>query len=600
VKTRNVYSLCLMLITGCIFTGIDPSLGQENSRYVVAAPISSFFAEDTVAYVELPDPAGLILTLVEHPVVAAVLETDAAKKGMFSPGYIQFRLGLGLLEGQIGMGWQELSSHLTKNGLAASLASDGQSYVLIARSDDEPLLRKTVGTLLDFVAGQAKTANRESPFQIEENPSGKLAIFDQAVIARHGADLVIASDRNQAIDALERLSGKKTGEPSLHASAEYARALGSSSNGSNVSAYVNLKYLRDRGQARQLFAGMVDNPAAELIFGGVLEALKDSDWATGSISLDNTQIGLTLATGHDPKTVEASREYFFGPDGKSQANDLINADGMLVNLTAWRDLGGWWLSKEELFDDGMVAQLIQADSQLTTFFAGLDFGGEVLGAIEPGLQIVADRQEYDEKRNPSVKIPAFAIAGKLHDPDKMGRRFKSAFQNLMGLVNYGLSQQGQPQFDLDSTNTETGCICSARPFNEPSAPTDLIAFNFSPTLVIDGDLLVISSTAELGEKIAGLQIAEGAGGNETTMTKNDKSSPNTLLHIDLAAAVDALVENREGLIAQNMLDNGRSRDDAATEIDGVLEIARLLRSLNAELGVADDRLQFDLKIEFAK
>ncbi len=596
--TRRFKIPCLIFVIFTFQHGQGVSQAQEKSHSATATPISAFFADDTIAYVEVPDPAALVSTIVDHTVVAAVLETEAVKKGLFSPQYLQFRTGLGFLEGQVGMGWQELVSHLAKNGLAASLASDGRSYVVIARSDDEAILRKTVGTILDFVKQQA--GNRKSPFEIEENASGKLAIFDNLVIARSGADLVLASNKKQAVDALDRLTGKMAATSSLSSSKLFSQASSNSPPNQRISAFVNLEYLRNRGQASQLFAGMSENPAAELIFGGVLEALKDSGWATGSISLDEGNISLALATEHDPKSVDPSREYFFGPEGNASASDLIDADGMLANLSAWRDLGGWWLSKEELFDDGMVAQLVQADSQLTTFFSGLDFGGEVLGAIEPGVQIIADRQEYDAKRNPSVKIPAFAITGKLREPEAMGRRFKSAFQNLMGLVNYGLGQQGQPQFDLDTANTKTGCICSARPFNEESAPTDLLVFNFSPTLVIDGDLLVISSTTELGEKVAKLRVPDGAMPSVNSSGKVDLASPNTLLHIDLAAAVEALDENREGLIAQNMLENGRSREDAAAEIGSAIELAKLLKTLDATLGVASDRLQFDLNVSFAK
>ncbi len=589
-----------LVVSMMIVAGWGSSSGLAQSGKTGVPDLNGMAAlapADAVAFLEIRRPGDLIDTVISHPAVLSALETKAGREALQSPQYLAFRVGLGLMEGAVGSDWQSLARHLTANGMMVSAGGDFRSFILVAQSDDEALLRKTMGTIFDFVGNQAKQSGQKSPFRIEETASGKLAVFDGFTVGRTGADLVVTESRAATERVLKSLAGR--GADSGNSLAKNEKFLGASQATSGQHAvwmYLDLESARNRNAAEKLFSGMADNPAAELIVGGVLENLRDSDWALASLDLSHQALSMNLTTEHDPASVRPAREYFFGPDGRASADPLVDTSGMVASVTAWRDLSGWWLSKEELFDEGTVAGLVQADSQISTLFAGLDFGGEVLGALQPGIQLVADQQEYAEGFRPAIRLPSFALTGKLKDPKEMGRKFKNAFQSVMGFVNYGLSDQGLPQFDVNTSNTASGSVCSSQMVPDSDVPADLLVHNFSPTLMVVGDRLIISSTMALAEKIAGQDLA---GLAESRRGSGDSgTATNTLIEIDLQQVSSALAENRESLVAQNMLENGHDRKTADAEIDGLLALAGLLKSFEARLGVGPKSMTADLNLEF--
>lgn len=568
-------------------------------------PLAALFPADTTVFLQVREPKILLADILDHPVLQAFLESKPGRQMMLSPQYFQLAAGLAVIEGQAGMPWRELASKVTGRGIALAANLERGDFVLVSRSEDEAVLRKTIGSILAFVENQSKQAGQAVPFRLEESAGGRLAVFEQFALGRLGADLVIANSRHQVTAAFERLAQAGRSDQQELAGCGPFRAAASLSNAADdIWVYVNLDQVRERGLARELFAGMADNPGAELIAGGILETLKESGWAASGLRLDRAGLSVGLAAEHDPARVGPARSYFFGPQGQGEAPAFVGGEGMLGNLSAWRDLSAWWLAKDELFDDSVVAGLVQADSQISTVFSGLDFGGEVLGSLQPGLQIVVARQVWSEEKNPGIKLPAFALTGRLKAPEQMGRRFKVAFQSVMGFVNLGLSQQGQPQFDVDTLNTETGCVCASRVFPEPDAPRDLVVYNFSPTLIVQGEQLILASTTELATRIGELADSGPVAGRDSGAPETEPGSNrpatagNTVAHVDLEALTAVLVENREGLIAQNMLENGNSRKKAESDVDAALLLAGFLKSLDARLGVGTGHLAFDVGVSF--
>lgn len=556
--------------------------------------VASLFSADSLAFVEIARPDQLTDEIAGHPVMQRALELDGIKQALRSPQYLAFRMGLGFVEGQLGATWPELVQKLAGGGIAAAVGNDGRTVVLVIRSSDEPLLRRALGTLLNFAVTQAKNAGGESPFRVEEDGDAKLAVFDGMTLARRGADVVVSNERSAVMRVIDRLRGQSGDDPGLAARPELLDAAG---NADAIRAWVDLDRVRRLGLSRELFRGMADNPGTELVLGGVLEALQDSPWLTATLTLEERDLQLSLEAALDAGKVASSRQYFFGPDGQASAPALVDASQMLASVSAWRDLSGWWLSKEDLFDENTVAQLVQADAQISTLFQGLDFGGEVLGALEPGLQIVVDRQEFAADAQPDLQLPAFALVGQLRKPAEMGRRFKSAFQSTMGFVNLGLTEQGQPQFDVNTQTTATGCICSSQVFPEADAPKNLVVYNFSPTLVVAGDRLILSSTLGLAERLQ--EAGPGDAGNERPDSGGaGERVANTVIGIDLQAVTSLLDANREALIANNMMEKGHDHAAAESEIGVLLDVARLFRDLEIRLENGNGRLALVTRIGF--
>jgi hypothetical protein len=263
-------------------------------------------------------------------------------------------------------------------------------------------------------------------------------------------------------------------------------------------------------------------------------------------------------------------------------------------MTTYRDIAGLWLAKEDLFGEKHIAELAQADTQFSTIISGLDFGEEILGATKPGVQIVAALQDFAkiETPQPEIKLPAFAFIFQLKEPAKIQRRFKVGFQSVIGFMNIALSQQGQPQLDIDTEKFKDGQIVTTSYLVEDENKEDgLINYNFSPTVAFVGDYLIISSTGTLARELVDKARAGGK--------PNDKDV-NTFAKLDAKQLRQILQANRESLIAQNMLEQGSDRAEASKRIDQFLGLLDSTKNASFRLFNHHDKLELKIELDFEK
>ena len=77
------------------------------------------------------------------------------------------------------------------------------------------------------------------------------------------------------------------------------------------------------------------------------------------------------------------------------------------------------------------------------------------------------------------------------------------------------------------------------------------------------------------------------------------ASTNTAVRLDGRVGQAALSENRQPLIAQNMLQKGHDRAAAEQEIDRILSALRVLEGASLDLAVAESKLRLTLQIDLA-
>jgi len=101
---------------------------------------------------------------------------------------------------------------------------------------------------------------------------------------------------------------------------------------------------------------------------------------------------------------------------------------------------------------------------------------------------------------------------------------------------------------------------------------------------------VLSSSRELGRFLTG-ELSKAPAGETTSTPAPDR------IRIDGPSVHAILSENREALVAQNMIEKGHTRGQAEGEIDALLEVALLLAGVEIESGARDGALRLDLRVE---
>lgn len=537
----------------------------------------------TVAFAKVERLDQLVDLILNHPMREKVESLDVVQAGLESDEFTQFQAGLQLAEFRIGMKWHEALSTVSAGGIHVALDAETEGVVLLAGTNDEAALAKLIKDATDFVQGLDRDAQ---PFETHEYRGYTAYKADQAVAAQVGPWLLISNQPDLAKSIVDRY---EDGGSNLTDNERFQEGTSQLSDNSAGWAWVDVAVIRDSGMASELFTNRSENIAVEFLFGGIQEALKDTDYAAFEFDMDESGLGLALSTPFRSDWIEPPREFFFGMDAGGVAPAPLEPQDMIFTASTYRDIGSLWLSKEDLFEENHIAELSQADSNLSTLFAGVDFGEEVLGAAEPGFQIVVTRQNYDhlETPVPAIKVPAFALVFELKEPKEVQRTFKVAYQSIIGFVNIGLGQEGQPQLEFNTEDLNGSRIVAATYFADPDEDEGRINYNFSPSIAFVDDNFVLSSTVELARELTELIQSD---------TYGEATKANSALMLDGDALAEILGDNREQLIAQNMLEDGNDYEEAGNTIDTLLSLVQMFEQFSADLAVEGDQLKLHARL----
>lgn len=543
-----------------------------------------------VFYAEVTHPGQVLNAVLEHPLRQRLESNGGYQEAVNSKEFRQLKAAVRMVENEVDRKWPEIMGSLTEGGLSVALDADTNGLALLMKADDPETPEKLREVFLTVVRGMTQLQGKPDPIETSSYRGVQVNALDDIKFGLVQDWIVMTNQGKLGQHIVDQLLGD-SGE-TLAANKRFQRARQQLPSDPSGWAFVDVETLRNRGVAKELFQGRSDNPVTELILGGLLSNLQYTSFATAALELKNKHVRLTLASPHDRAWAGDSREFYFGPNGVGVAPELLTAKETVLTLSTYRDIAGMWLYADDLFDQNVNDQFAQAESALSTLFSGKDFGEEVLGALQPEIQLVVTRQDFGERvPQPAIKLPAFAGVLRLKEPDTMRDEFRRTFQSLMGFLNVIGAMESQPQLDFEVEKSESQQILTSSYVPEGSQQQSRqapINFNFSPAVAMVDDRMVISSDTQLARDLTNTQV-DG---------KADGKSINTHARLDAAVLHDILADNRSQLIAQNMLEDGNSKEEAEEEIDALLEILRWFRQATLQLETADEQLRLQVQVDF--
>ena len=547
-----------------------------------------------IAFAELTSPPKLLDTLQDHQIYSEIKQLDEYKAAVADPKYIFFQTAVAHVESKIEMSWREAFDMVFDGGLTVAFDPATDGAVALLRATNADTLKKTATTLIRMARiDAAQKGNKDAipedeyrGFTVYGQAGGRIAIVDRWLILTNKDDL--------GKEVIDRYLDGTDGALAEHARFQTAR---STIQGTpTLWSYVDLTAIRDSGEAPSLEHGRADNPGVELLVGGVLSNLVKTPFVTASLYVEPSETRLTLATPHQADWVDESRDFYFGPAGKGAAPPLLRTESTAFSLSTYRNISQMWLRAGDLFDAKANDELAKADSNLSTLFAGKDFGEDVLGLLAPQLQILVARQDFASTTpRPAIQLPAFALVGTLTDAETGQPELRRSFQSIIGFLNVVGAMQGNPQLDQDVEIAGDARIYKSGFIPEPEEEDSTrarIHFNFSPSLAFAGDRFVLSSTQALARELATAPA--------TTTEPNDgsaRSNVNTAFAVTLPVVRRLLEDNREQLIAQNMLEEGHSREEAEHQIGLFLSALGWFGDLSLSMATTDNALMLELAVD---
>lgn len=584
--SRFPLQLTLLWLMGVLSNAAAAGLNDRD--------VARLLPETIVGYVEVREPQTVMAGILDHPLNTRIQGMEIFTAATQSKEYRNFLTGRKFFELQIGMDWRPAIETLTAGGIYAAVDGGTEGVVVLVRAKDEATMENFRLKILELTRlnGEENKPDDYRELSIYKLDKGGAAVVREWLVVTNNADLgkgVLDRllDAPNAPDE-EKPSAEVAG--TLSASPEFQQAAQMRDPQSQAWAFVNLKALREAGAAQKMFEGQAENPLAELLVGGIQSTLQHSPCVSSDLTLSEDTVQLRLSTPWQADWIPEQRAYFFGPEGDGKAHSLPAVPDTLLTLATYRNVSEMWLRAGDLFDEQMNDKLAEADSGLSTVFAGRDFGEEILGSFEPQIGIVVARQDFtDVSPVPAIRLPAFAMVLTMRDPETMRSELRRTFQSAVGFFNIVGAQNGNPQLEMDIRKLDDVDLITSRYLpakGDKDSKTAPIIYNFSPSAGFSGSRFVLSSTASLAQQLA------------TAPPVQTDAGVNTRMMLDAGILSETLDDNREQLIAQNMLEEGRSREEAEAAIGLLLELVRNIKDAALTLDRKDQQLhlQFSIRV----
>ncbi len=544
--------------------------------------------ETAVFYAELGSLDPVLDVVLEGKTRELIEKADAYQRHRQSPEYQQLTMGVALLEARLGTGWQAALRDLLGGGIALCGDPASQSGFLALRCRQPELLAKLNTILREFIEADAKTKGRPSPVKSQEHQGLTGWSFGPGECHIILEDLLVISNQAETLKAvIDR--HRDAAAKGLTGSSSFMQARAKKPPGALGWSWADLAAVRNHPNVQNALSAKSGNPLAEVLLGGVGDALRQAPYATTTLALENNRLRLRAELPFDASQRSDARQWFFAQAGDAPA---LKPPATIGSFSFFRDLAGLWSAREALFNEAIVAQFAQADTQLGLFFSGRDFGPEVLAELAAPLQVVVARQEYSaDQPTPQLKLPAMALVLRLKRPDEFAPQLLITYQKIVGFANLAGGQNGQPQFLLSTEEYGGTTISKATYLADAKVSRDqaTVNYNFSPACARCGDYFVLGSTVGMVKQ---LTDALGKGQSSSLLTDN------TALTLEAAPLAAILADNRELLITQNMLSEGHTRDEAETAIGTLLTLINRLDRVALRLLDESTSLALEAAVDF--
>ncbi|MCK6447873.1 MAG: hypothetical protein L6Q99_15885 [Planctomycetes bacterium] len=531
---------------------------------------------------------------LEHPFVRAVLAEPRVKTLLGAQGVDPEQL-LAALDAAAGFDVLPTIARLSAGGaaFAVDFRRETPSVLLVLRGTDARALGEDVAELLALVA---KRAGFPGAF---DRPAATVLgaelwrVGEALVVARRDAFAFVTNDEGYLRDALELAAARDA--RGLAGQPEFANAVKSRSPHELAFAFADLATIDERAQQGKLgdpqgwtnLRDMARKPDVQLLLGPTFAALGDARYATLSLACEDEDVRLALV-GLD---VDCGAAAALLPANDAAFAPLPTGRANAATWLLHRDLVDFFGKRTELFEPEQLPAFAEALSNLAIFFGGTDISETVIPALAPWGRVVVRDVAFDANVRPEIPLPAAALVARVRDTERVAPLFPSAFQTVVGLMNVERGQQGKPPMQLQLELVGDVQVSYAKLLAPKPGDGVDVAYNLEPACGLVGDVFVIGTHRKLVEEL----VRELAAG------KVDRTAPNAeRLEIAGDAVLAALRANREALVMNGVLSEGKPRAKAEKDVDGLLAIADLVERLSIEARRTDERtMRLELALDVA-
>jgi len=523
-----------------------------------------------------------------------LLASAAWRKFEQSPQHAQLLAGLGFAQLVSGMKPASLLGALLGEQIAAGLAPDGDApgVVAVVRSMDA----ETAEHLVSVARGLA-AARKGDGAKVRAVSCGGVdaTVLDEKLwFAALDRFLLMASSER----LLEGVIGRARAGSQAAANSPLMAALRAQAPDDALLRFaVDTRRIASTRPEGRLLPPKSDNFFGAMLLGDLAELASRADRVCGSLDARGDELSLAIDVPGEPAALPVHFRSF-GHASAQLPLPLLAPAGTLMTIALRRDWARFWEDRVELCDPKTEKEFADLKTNLGLFFGGKSLPDDVLPRIGDEILFVLARQTYPGiAQPPLVKFPAGAFVWRAKaDPEKLGRDFAIGVHSFLGLINLGRAQENQTPLLPFVEPFEGVTVWGGRCLSDDERPADPARFNISPAACWVGDRVIVSSSEELLHALVReLQrpITVAAAPGRSGLAPAGCTS---FLRVDGAAAQALALDDRDVLVSNAVLNDGKPQAEAEAQIDLLCELLGQLSHATLSTQVRQDGMRVVLAV----
>jgi len=541
-----------------------------------------FFAEVSglEPWIDKLQNSELVASLPSNPQVQAFFD---------SPQGRQANAGRMMIENQLGMDLWTLSK--TAIGGKVSIAlyphesrQQPDSVMAIQFNDvkNRDRIRERVAPLLTLIEQQIKQTTGPGNVSVR-SIDGKVFIAerDNWLVAASTSELMNQTLSLRSDTVEERVKSLAEDAPFV----AMTKQLGEKHL---LRSYINLQLIA-KGMGGRIGPEKLDNPAASLLLGGVYELANRSSFFGSTVDLDEQRLVIRHEVAGKPESLGEKFASLFVESGNPDAGFLPPVPGLIGGWVLQRDFAGWYKHREELLDPKFLPEFDKFEAGLANLLPGKDYGIDILPSLGSRLTFLAAPQEYSHLNGkPGLQLPGFALVWDLAKPDEAEQTLSLLFQTVAMLSNLEAGKQGRQPWVLSSESYKNIQIQFGKYAQKPKGERLPIVFNFMPAAARVGDKFVMASSVDLCKHLVDYYL-------NPIMVKKAPTRNDFLFELTGESLANLLDVNREMLEARSVAQEGKTSEQAKSDVTGLLQIVRGVRTLRLTSGAEGEGYRVQLE-----
>ncbi|GIW80094.1 MAG: hypothetical protein KatS3mg105_1901 [Gemmatales bacterium] len=542
-------------------------------------------------FLEVPNPAGLIQTVLDDPLLERLRKLDAFAELQDFTNVRRFYQLVAYYEKELGAKWPEVLDQIAGKGVAfaVKIGPEPAPFLVVLQGKNPQTTKKFFDLSLNLLEQEL---NRQEAKNLPVR--GRLGGADMVTI---GNDLravvkgsnIFLSNREEALKlSLELLQAgaKAKGIDKLRSVADARRLLPKKPL---VWFWLNFEFFKNLPQADQVLSLPRNDIFQTVFFGSFLDLVKRSDFMCASISREKSGYLTTIRLPAGRKGMPKALGVHVPMGDEVGSLPTLQPKGTIYSNSSYFDIAKFWTFRKQLFTEQQVEQFEKFDKNSARALLGNRFSDLIQKIGAHHRFVVVNQPKTGYKKQPKQKLPAFAYVVDLRDP-KFGK-------TLNALIRAGaLLATTQIKMNLVEEKEGEYEIVGYRFSEDRDLPQDRngLRFNFSPCFATIENQFMICSTLELGHELARLLAKEA----KTQPRQRSLAVDNDIVYGNGLAELVALFKDQ--LMVQTALSQAVPPEQAEKQVDALIDWIRGLGRIVSTTTFGDDRFSIDIRLIYPR